>query len=97
MAQRTKSEWSRSADVAADIWRERNRQRVEEDWSVERDDTHSVADWIALLARYTGRAGDEAEAGDVARYRRRLIQVGAIAVAAIESLDRAMELKQPSA
>lgn len=87
--------------VVAQIEAERQRQREEvhgtrataqlvESWSLEHDDQHTVNDWAALIARYLGRAGDAAEAGGADEYRRGLVKVAAITVAAIESLDRAL-------
>lgn len=74
--------------VLADIGSERSRQQAAKNWTLDHDDAHTVNDWIALLTRWQGRAMEAATGGDVAAYRQRLVQVGAITVAAIESLDR---------
>lgn len=79
--------------VANEVVVERIRQREAESWSEDHDDLHTVNDWVALIVRYSGRAMDAAEMADVSMlyrpvYRRRLVQVAAIAVAAVESLDR---------
>jgi hypothetical protein len=79
---------TRSHSVLAEVQRERERQAVELGYAVDHDDAHAPAAWIALLARYVGRAGDAGESGDRYAYRRRLVQVAAIATAAVESLDR---------
>lgn len=80
-----------TALVLAEVGNERLRQQDGEAYRLVHDDAHSVNDWIALIARYVGRAADEA---DLHRnpdgYRRRLIQAAAIAVAAVESFDRAI-------
>lgn len=86
-------------EILAEVASERHRQQDQKLWSQDHDDMHSVNDWAALITRYTGRA---LEAAEVARadanderplagpmYRMRLIQVAAIALAAIESYDRA--------
>lgn len=72
------------ADVAA----ERIRQSIEEGWTVEHDDGHSVADWIMLVTRYLSRMGDAAEATDTSLYYRRLVQTAAILTAQAESFLR---------
>lgn len=88
--------------VLAEIGDERQRQQQAvhgtrafaqsvEAWSLEHDDQHTVNDWAALIGRYLGRAGDAAEVAGGDEYRRGLIKVAAITVAAIESLDRARE------
>lgn len=52
------------------------------------DDTHSLNDWIAILARHVGLAASDGAAEDRARCRRQLIRVAAVAVAAAEAMDR---------
>lgn len=74
--------------VLLEFARERERQRVQEGYAPEHDDQHDATHWIALVATWLGRAGDAALEGDVGRYRRRLVQVGALALAAVETLDR---------
>jgi len=52
------------------------------------DDTLHANDWLAIVMRHLGlAAGDEAII-DAARYRKQLVRVAAVAVAAVESLDR---------
>jgi hypothetical protein len=64
------------------------------------DDQHSVSHWIAILVRHLGLATDDGSpdgicllnhqlAGyDPARYRRQLVRVAAVAIAALESYER---------
>jgi hypothetical protein len=64
------------------------------------DDTHSATDWIAIIVRHLGLATDDGSpagiclindgcaGADPVRYRRQLIRVAAIAVAALETFDR---------
>lgn len=81
--------------VIEEIVQERERQQHTEGWTLEHDDRHSVAQWMMLLTRYLGRACEEAEIQNGDGYRRRLVQVAAIAAAAVESYDRATALYSP--
>ncbi len=75
------------APVLAEIQAERDRQ--DSKWGGEtHDDAHSFDFWVELLRDYAGWARVMAGMGSVAKARRRLIQVAAIAVAAVESIDR---------
>lgn len=82
---------SHGGQVILEVGAERRRQQEAEGWSLEHDDQHSVNGWVTLLTRYLGYAAHEAEQMDGDGYRKRLIQVAAITVAAIESYDRATE------
>ncbi|WP_437309945.1 hypothetical protein [Sorangium sp. So ce388] len=50
------------------------------------DDRNTPNDWIAYIAGHAGRAWSSPL--DLATYRKQLIRVAALAVAAVESLDR---------
>jgi hypothetical protein len=66
--------------VIGEIAAERNKQDAE--WGgPAHDDTHSVADWFSFMAHQENLwvAGEE-------RYR--LIKIAALAIAAVESIDR---------
>lgn len=64
------------------------------------DDAHTPSKWVAILCRHTGLAIDDGSpdgicllnhqlAGyDPARYRRQLVRVAAVAIAALESYER---------
>ena len=70
-----------------EIVAERGRQN-EKHGGPQHDDTHSIYDWVLFMR---GRLCDAAEARGAAAAgirRRKLIQVAALAVAAIESMDR---------
>lgn len=66
----------------------------------EHDDAHSATDWVAILVRHVGLAVDDGSpagiclldnpvAGhDPARYRRQMVRVAAVAIAALETFDR---------
>jgi hypothetical protein len=51
------------------------------------DDEHSLSDWLTYIDKQLGRAG-EAVVTDTAEYRRRLVDIAALALAAMESFDR---------
>ncbi len=57
-----------------------------------RDDLHSLEGWVALLTRHVGLATAESPGqrdGDTtARFRKQMIRVAAVAVAAVEAIDR---------
>lgn len=55
----------------------------------EHDDAHTAEKWVALICRHAGLGIDDGAASlDPVRYRRQLVRVAALAVAALESLDR---------
>ena len=65
------------------------RERQDAKWGgPEHDDTHTIREFISLIRDYAGRAHSRDKMFDVEKVRHRLIQVGALVVAAIESLDR---------
>lgn len=49
------------------------------------DDTHTAKDWLGFISRKTALADKEEQEE---RYRQRLVQIAALAVAAIQSHDR---------
>lgn len=83
--------------VLADVRDERARQT--EIWGGPTyDDQHGPGDWLDYLAEHTAKAEAQLELDGgywylnsraAAEYRRRLIEVAALAVAAVESFDRA--------
>ncbi len=75
--------------AVADVLSECVRQ-VALGFSPDHDDGHSTTEWIVLLSRYVGKTGDAAETYEVAAYRHRLVEVTAIGLSAIRSLDRAV-------
>lgn len=50
------------------------------------DDTHSHVDWIAYIVKHGGRAVRHPL--DLALFRKQMIRIGALAVAAVEWSDR---------
>jgi hypothetical protein len=77
------------------------RERQDSLWGgAEHDDKHEVRDWIVILARHLGLACYDGSPSDVchkteatgkydpARYRRELIRLAAVAVAALEAEER---------
>lgn len=76
-------------EVLMDVVEERSRQ--DEKWGGEgHDDKHSVRDWVTYIMAYLGRiVSRENKWGADSKLARKLfIQVAALAVAAVEALDR---------
>lgn len=78
--------------VVEEVKRERERQLQ---WSDGFDRGNSRNDWIAYIASYSGDAADKVikkEKGtsfeDNMRFRSNMIKVAALAIAAVESLDK---------
>lgn len=68
---------------------EAERARQDRKWGgPTHDDKHSVADFCRWINNYAGWADQMADAQSYDKARRRLIQAAALAVAAVESLDR---------
>jgi hypothetical protein len=65
-----------------DVEVERAEQRLE--FTTEDDDALTPSDWIARIAKHTGRA----VAFDPEVFRHEMVVIGALACAAIESFDR---------
>ena len=76
-----------SQRVVDDVLQERDYQRGR--WSVEDDVLHSDCEWVTILITWLGKAGSAARSGDKSTLRKRLVQVAAISMAAVEALDRA--------
>lgn len=75
--------WTALGDVAVE------RTRQDGKWGgTAHDDGHTVADFAQLIEDYAGWARTMAGMASMAKARRRLIQVAALAVAAVESIDR---------
>jgi hypothetical protein len=74
-------------DILKEIDAERDRQDIKWGGPVH-DDKISPGGWCLLAQDYAGWARVMAGMDNPVKYRRRLLQVAAIAVAAIEALDR---------
>lgn len=61
-------------------------------WSEEHDNHHLTDNWGGLLVRHLGLAMTESDSltTDWARFRKQMVRVAALAVAAIEATDRRM-------
>ena len=65
------------------------RERQDRQWGgPEHDDTHSRRDWVSLICRFLGKADRHADEMAVDGYQQAMISVAALAMAAIESVDR---------
>ena len=78
------------AKALADVETERARQDAYWGGPVH-DDNHSATEWCLILNARLGKASEAAIDRDFPEARRRLIQIAAVAVAAVESLDRLSE------
>lgn len=84
--------------ILQDIFAERFYQS--EKWGNDFDDTHTQNDWVAFITAYAGN-GMRKNPGDTSQYptpdafRRAMVKVATLAVAAIEALDR-YEAKEKS-
>lgn len=58
-------------------------------WGASMDDTHTPFVWASVIAQYSTRnlIGDPA-AVDIAKFRADMVKVAALAVAAVEAIDR---------
>ena len=67
----------------------RNERMVQDEkWGGDRfDDLHSISDWVALLTRHTGLAVNDGVT-PTDRFRKQMIRVAALSIAAVESFDR---------
>ncbi len=75
------------AGLLAEVDAERARQ--DEKWGgPEHDAHHEPAEWAEFIAAYNGWALMMARMDSPQKYRRRLIQIAALALAAAEALDR---------
>lgn len=72
-----------TALVLQAVARERNYQRVL--WGNAHDDAHKEYDWYALISAWNEKARSTLPPET---YRLRLIQIAALAVAAVEQIDR---------
>lgn len=74
------------------IYGEITTERMAQDalgYGPEHDDHHTSFEWVALIARHAGLGIEEGARGvDAVRFRRQMVRVAALAVAAVESLDR---------
>ena len=57
------------------------------------DDKHAPAEWLSIIVRHLGLAAGDCAEIDPERYRRQLVRVAAVAVAAAEAHDRRAGVK----
>lgn len=68
---------------------ENERLRQDQKWGGSaHDDTNTPLDWYEILSDYNGWARRMATMQDINNARRRYVQIAAVAVAAVEALDR---------
>lgn len=74
---------ARTITVLADVEAERRRQ--EERWGAAHDDDHTLFDFVAITTEHLGRVVSAPELGQA---REQFVRVAALAVAAVEAIDR---------
>lgn len=82
-----------SDDDVTTIWDEIQAERASQrhKWGGDdHDDQHTTWDWLAIITKHTGAAVDFGEKNrlNIPKYRRQMVRVAALAVAAIEWCDR---------
>jgi hypothetical protein len=78
---------SSGTNVLAEVGAERTRQDAQ--WGgAAHDDALPIDEFVRLITDYAGWARVKAREGSRVEARQRLVQVAALAVAAVESLDR---------
>jgi len=77
------------SDVVGEVIQERERQNIE--WV---EQNHMPTVWLAMLMEEVGEAAKAICEIKLRNYRRELIQVAAVAIAAVESLDRKAQKKR---
>jgi hypothetical protein len=75
------------ARVFQEIIDERGRQNNR--YGLDHDDQLLAAGWGVVLAKHVGRVAESALDSDPLAFRRSLVRVAAVAVAAVEAFDRA--------
>lgn len=81
----------KSVDILNEICTERLKQ--DSQWGgAEHDDTHDIFDWCNYIEYQTNKAKLAENVG--AEHRNRLMKVAALAIAAIESIDRKMAVTE---
>lgn len=83
-----------TSGILTEILAERTHQ--ENKWGVEHDDTHVPNDWSAFLITYLGKAVSAFEDSGTSEnkwrlFRYNMIKISAIAIAAIEAVDRKLK------
>lgn len=71
------------AECLRDVLNERNKQDAK--WG---EQNHTPMKWLAILTEEVGEVAKAILEGNHGEYRKELVQVAAVAVASIESLDR---------
>lgn len=80
-------QWDVDEELVAEIEREGNRQ-IEIGYTERADDGHHIAGWDERISRYSAKAAIASRAGDMVLARRRLVQVCALSIKALQAFDR---------
>ena len=82
------------SSLVMDVLLERVRQ--DDKWGgSEHDDQHNEEYWIETILAYLMWAGQMARDDSGSKYRRRMLQVSALALASVESYDHKQSANQP--
>jgi hypothetical protein len=71
----------------------REREYQQKRWTPEHDKAHTAEDWLSILTVYMGKFAQEVEpyrpleTQDKGSIRNRLVQIGAVAAAAVEAIS----------
>lgn len=68
--------------------RQERMEQIRKGWTPDHDDAHDPWDFENLISGYMTKAIAAADEGDRSAVRERFVQVAALAVAAVEALDR---------
>lgn len=82
---------ARRGEIVAQVHDERENQDAK--WGADHDDKHGEGDWTRLIVRQLGQAEYAIESDQMSTWRQQMIQVAALAEAAVESYDRKAEGK----
>lgn len=72
--------------ILHEIMLERERQTAR--WGNAFDDRNSPNDWVAYITEYAGKAAASSNSFDKPNFKRCMIQIAALATAAVEALER---------
>ena len=79
--------------ILAEIRQERQKQ--DQIWGKTFDDRNTLVEWITYITKYAGNA--YTHKWDVYVFRTKMLQVAAIAVAAVEAIDRRLKRERKQA
>lgn len=91
------NDWHESVEAIFQEIREERFRQVEQWGGAEFDDEQSALDFFAYIHKQRFKGSESATRGNIADTRERFIKIAALAVAAVESIDRKEGKKFPDA